>query len=79
MVRDSFNIDYAHHAYSFRPTLCGNCKQWDSKHAEREPVHGRLMAECKKLHIQTAKTDWCKKPIEVLEHERAMAMYREGR
>ena len=79
MVRDSYNIDYAHHAYSFRPTLCGNCRQWDGRHAEREPVRGRMMAECKKLHEATAKTDWCKKPIEVKEHERAMAMYREGK
>lgn len=79
MVRDSFNIDYAHHAYSFRPTLCGNCRQWDSKHAEREPVHGRMVAECKKQHIQTAKTDWCSMAREVREHERAMAMYREGK
>ncbi len=75
MVRDSFNIDYAHHAYSFRPTLCGNCKQWDCKHAKREREHGRMMAECKKLHEATAKTDWCSMAREVREHERAMKMY----
>lgn len=79
MVRDSINIDYAHHAYSFRPMLCGNCRQWDGRHAEREPARGRLMAECKKLHEVTAKTDWCKKPNEIREHERAMAMYGEVR
>ena len=68
-------IDYAH-VHTYMPLLCGSCRYFDAKHAEREHERGMLIAKCKKIHEKVARTDWCHRPGEKLAHEKAMAEYR---
>ena len=70
MTRSEIDWTFAN---QYRPKLCGDCKYFV---ADKRDEKGRLVGECRKLGIPTARTEWCQKPTEQREHQRAMLMYR---